>query len=84
MIGESLTLENLLAIYEAMSAIKDIDKSEYFINYFIEVKKRIAEQWIIEAMEQYAKKSWTEMCKCDNIIGQTWCCNTCGRPTKKN
>jgi hypothetical protein len=41
MIGESLTIENLTAIYEAMSKIKEIDRSEYFNQYFKEVENRI-------------------------------------------
>jgi hypothetical protein len=34
MIGDTLTTENLLAIFEAMSKIKPIDESEYFNNYY--------------------------------------------------
>lgn len=41
MIGESLTLENLRTIYEAMSKIKEIDRSEYFNQYFKEVENRM-------------------------------------------
>jgi hypothetical protein len=43
MIGDSLTLESLTAIYEAMSKIKDIDRSEYFKQYYKEVEDRIKE-----------------------------------------
>lgn len=43
MIGDSLTLENLIAIYEAMSKIKEIDRSEYFNQYLKEVEDRIKE-----------------------------------------
>jgi predicted component of viral defense system (DUF524 family) len=43
MIGESLTLESLTAIYEAMSKIKEIDRSDYFKQYFKEVEDRIKE-----------------------------------------
>lgn len=43
MIGDSLTLENLIAIYEAMSKIKEIDRSEYFNQYLKEVEDRINE-----------------------------------------
>lgn len=43
MIGESLTLENLIAIYEAMSKIKEIDRSEFFNQYLKEVEDRIKE-----------------------------------------
>lgn len=41
MIGDSLTTENLLAIFEAMSKIKPIDQSEYFNNYYDEVIERL-------------------------------------------
>lgn len=43
MIGDTLTLENLIAIYEAMSKIKEIDRSDYFNQYFKEVEDRIKE-----------------------------------------
>lgn len=43
MIGDSLTLENLIAIYEAMSKIAEIDRSTNFIQYFKEVEERINE-----------------------------------------
>jgi hypothetical protein len=41
MIGDTLTLENLTAIYEAMSKIKEIDRSDYFNQYFKEVEDRL-------------------------------------------
>ena len=43
MIGDSLTLENLRAIYEAMSKIKEIDRSHYFNQYLKEVEDRTKE-----------------------------------------
>ena len=43
MIGDSLTLENLKAIYEAMSKIKETDRSTYFDQYLTEVEYRIKE-----------------------------------------
>lgn len=43
MIGDTLTLKNLTAIYEAMSKIKKIDRSEYFNQYLKEVEDRIKE-----------------------------------------
>jgi hypothetical protein len=43
MIGDSLTLENLTAIYEAMSKIKEIDRSAFFNQYLKEVEDRIKE-----------------------------------------
>lgn len=47
MIGDSLTLENLKAIYEAMSKIKEIDRSDYFNQYFKEIEVRISHLEII-------------------------------------
>jgi len=41
MIGDSLTLDNLMAIYNAMSKIKAVDRSDYFNQYFKEVEDRI-------------------------------------------
>lgn len=43
MIGNSLTLDNLRAIYEAMTRIKEIDRSAYFTSYLNEVEERIRE-----------------------------------------
>ena len=43
MINSTLTLENLLEIYEAMSKIKPIDRSDYFNQYYNEVLNRIKE-----------------------------------------
>jgi hypothetical protein len=40
---DTLTLKNLTAIYEAMSKIKEIDRSEYFKQYLKEVQDRIKE-----------------------------------------
>jgi hypothetical protein len=37
----TLTLENIEAIIEAMDKIKPIDRSEYFNNYYAELKYRI-------------------------------------------
>jgi hypothetical protein len=37
----TLTIENLKAIYDAMSKIKDIDQSQYFKQYLDEVESRI-------------------------------------------
>ncbi len=42
MIGDTLTLENLLAIQQAMQKIKPIDRSECFNNYYDEIVQRIA------------------------------------------
>lgn len=41
MIGDTLTIENLTAIYEAMSKIKEIDRSNYFNQYLKELEDRI-------------------------------------------
>ena len=44
MIGDSLTMENLLAIFQAMQKIKPIDQSEYFRQYYAEVMERLSDQ----------------------------------------
>ena len=43
MIGSSLTLENLQAIYTAMSKVAQIDRSNYFNDYYKEIEERIEE-----------------------------------------
>lgn len=48
MISATLTKENLEAILKAMENVKPIDRSEYFNNYFAEVKHRL---YCIEQME---------------------------------
>ena len=40
----SLTMENLLAIFQAMDRIKPIDRSDYFNNYYREIVSRLSEQ----------------------------------------
>lgn len=52
MIGDSLTIENLTAIYEAMSKIKEIDRSQYFNQYFKEVENRMKEATAIKMEKQ--------------------------------
>lgn len=44
MIGDSLSMENLLAIFQAMQKIKPIDQSEYFRQYYAEVVRRLSDQ----------------------------------------
>jgi hypothetical protein len=44
MIGDTLTIENLQAIFDAMSKIKPIDQSEHFRQYYAEVVRRLSEQ----------------------------------------
>ena len=44
MIGDSLTMENLLAIFQAMQKIKPIDQSEYFRQYYADVVQRLSDQ----------------------------------------
>jgi hypothetical protein len=44
----TLTLENLTAIYDAMSKIKEIDRSTYFNQYFTEVENRIKEEKLLQ------------------------------------
>lgn len=43
MIGDTLNEENLLAIYNAMNKIKEIDRSQYFNQYLEEIKRRLNE-----------------------------------------
>jgi hypothetical protein len=60
MIGDTLTKENLTAIYEAMKKIKEVDRSEYFIQYFKEVESRLNIQLSIfseEKEREYTGKS---------------------------
>lgn len=52
MIGDSLTIENLTAIYEAMCKIKEIDRSQYFNQYFKEVENRMKEVTAIKMEKQ--------------------------------
>lgn len=42
----TLTLENLQAIYAAMQAIDEKDKSEYFLDYYYEVVNLIAQEYL--------------------------------------
>lgn len=44
MIGDSLSMENLLAIFQAMQKIEPIDQSEHFRQYYAEVVRRLSEQ----------------------------------------
>ena len=48
-----MNLEALQEIKNAMDKIKNIDRSEYFNNYYIEVTKRIKE---IKDLEEFKKK----------------------------
>jgi hypothetical protein len=43
----TLTLENLQCIYDAMSKIKEIDRSNYFNQYFKEEKTRVEEEKVL-------------------------------------
>ena len=40
----TLTMENLLAIFQAMDKIKPIDRSEHFNDYYREIVSRLQEQ----------------------------------------
>jgi hypothetical protein len=40
----TLTMENLLAIFQAMDRIKPVDRSEYFNDYYREIVSRLSEQ----------------------------------------
>lgn len=44
MIGDSLTMENLLGIFQAMQKIESIDQSEYFKQYYAEIIQRLSDQ----------------------------------------
>ena len=48
----TLTMENLLAIFQAMDRIKPIDRSDYFNNYYQEVVGRL--------QNEQKMKSWIE------------------------
>lgn len=48
----TLTMENLLAIFQAMDRIKAIDRSDYFNNYYQEIVSRLQDEQKV--------KSWIE------------------------
>lgn len=48
----TLTIENLLAIFQAMDRIKPIDRSDYFNNYYQEIVRRL--------QDEQKMKSWIE------------------------
>jgi hypothetical protein len=48
----TLTMENLLAIFQAMDRINPIDRSDYFNNYYQEVVRRL--------QDEQKMKSWIE------------------------
>ena len=48
----TITMENLLAIFQAMDRIKPIDRSDYFNNYYQEVVRRL--------QDEQKMKSWIE------------------------
>jgi N-acetylneuraminic acid mutarotase len=48
MIVNTLTIENLTAIHSAMSKIKEIDRSNYFNQYFTEVESRITDEKFLQ------------------------------------
>ena len=48
----TLTMENLLAIFQAMDRIKPIDRSDYFNNYYQEIVSRL--------QNEKKMKSWIE------------------------
>lgn len=45
MIGDSLTIENLESILEAMDKIKEIDRSLYFKQYSTELSQRLSHKY---------------------------------------
>ena len=48
----TLTMENLLAIFQAMDRIKPIDRSDYFNDYYREIVSRL--------QDEQKMKSWIE------------------------
>lgn len=56
MIGSTLTKSNLIAIYEAMSKIKEIDRSEYFKQYYKELEDRIKETSVFRIYNENGKE----------------------------
>ena len=48
----SLTMENLLAIFQAMDRIKPADRSDYFNDYYREIVERL--------QNEQKMKSWIE------------------------
>jgi hypothetical protein len=60
MIGKTLTIENLQAIYDAMSKIQVIDRSLFFEQYYNEVIVRMGEAESTKAhLEEQAGKNNT-------------------------
>jgi len=51
MIGATLTIENLTGIEKSMSKISNIDKSEFFNNYYKEIIERLGEKIVQELTE---------------------------------
>jgi len=62
MIETTLTLENLTLIYDAMSKIKESNRSNFFNQYFNEVENRIKEEKLLENINKtlYAYKKMNE------------------------
>jgi hypothetical protein len=66
----TLTMENLLLIFQAMDRIKPIDRSEYFNNYYQELISRLqteskVKEWIegnlnLASQEQSGNKQETD------------------------
>jgi hypothetical protein len=62
MIETTLTLENLTLIYDAMSKIKESNRSNFFNQYFNEVENRIKEEKLLENINKtlYGYKKMNE------------------------
>jgi hypothetical protein len=62
MIETTLTLENLILIYDAMSKIKESNRSNFFNQYFNEVENRIKEEKLLENINKtlYGYKKMNE------------------------
>ena len=52
----TLTLENINAIIQAMNKIRNIDKSEYFNNYYAELIERRADLIYLKAYLEAKEK----------------------------
>lgn len=61
MIGDTLTLENLREIYEAMSKIKPIDQSENYTLYFKEIEERLHQKETLIRLAQEAEQELKDL-----------------------
>ena len=69
----TLTMENLLAIFQAMDRIKPIDRSDYFNNYYQEIVSRLQNEkkmksWIEDKLKLTGQGIDDEMLSPEHII----------------